>query len=113
MMRATLIVDVTLRSPSGIVAWRGPHARRSGMGLVQNPLSLSASGTYTIRVQGPLDATWSEQLGGLRITGHGTGRHAVTILVGRLTDQAALMGVLNTLYELGFPLLSVEYVSPS
>jgi hypothetical protein len=29
-------------------------------------------------------------------------------LVGRLADQAALHGVLATLYELGLPLLAVE-----
>jgi hypothetical protein len=33
---------------------------------------------------------------------------SVTILVGHLTDQAALSGVLNTLYDLRLPLLSVE-----
>jgi len=82
------------------------------MGLAQPPLSLIAPGTYTIRVQGPLDATWSDRLGGMRITVNGNGRRAVTVLVGRLADQAALMGVLNTLYELGLPLLSVDYVSP-
>jgi hypothetical protein len=76
------------------------------------PLTLVATGSYAIRVQGRLDATWSDQLGGMRITVAGSGRHSVTILVGRLTDQAALLGVLNTLYELGLPLLSVEYVSP-
>jgi hypothetical protein len=83
------------------------------MELARPPLNLMAPGTYTIRVQGPLDATWSEQLGGMRITINGTGRRAVTVLVGRLADQAALLGVLNTLYELGLPLLSVDYVSPS
>ena len=32
----------------------------------------------------------------------------VTILIGHLRDQAALAGVLNTLYELHLPVLSVE-----
>ena len=32
----------------------------------------------------------------------------MTILVGRLADQAALSGVLNILYELHLPLLTVE-----
>jgi hypothetical protein len=39
------------------------------------------------------------------------GRHTVTELVGRLTDQAALHGVLSALYELGLPLLTVECLS--
>jgi len=36
------------------------------------------------------------------------GKSPVTILVGHLPDQAALSGVLNTLYEMHLPLLSVE-----
>ena len=39
-------------------------------------------------------------------------RHAVTVLFGHLVDQAALLGVLNALYELGLPLLSVGYLAP-
>jgi hypothetical protein len=35
----------------------------------------------------------------------------VTTLMGELSDQAALAGVLNTLYELHLPLLSVECLS--
>jgi len=31
-----------------------------------------------------------------------------TVLIGDFQDQAALTGVLNTLYDLGLPLLSVE-----
>ncbi|HSN75491.1 MAG TPA: hypothetical protein VL334_10475, partial [Anaerolineae bacterium] len=34
----------------------------------------------------------------------------VTVLSGQFQDQAALAGVLNTLYDLGLPLLSVECV---
>jgi hypothetical protein len=36
-----------------------------------------------------------------------------TLLMGRLTDQAALHGVLAALYELGMPLLSVECAGAS
>jgi hypothetical protein len=32
----------------------------------------------------------------------------VTVLTGEFQDQAALAGVLSTLYDLGIPLLSVE-----
>jgi hypothetical protein len=34
----------------------------------------------------------------------------VTTLTGRLVDQAALFGVLNNVYDMGFPLLSVEWL---
>jgi hypothetical protein len=37
-------------------------------------------------------------------------KHPLTILVGRLQDQAALSGVLNTLYDLRMPLLSAEII---
>lgn len=37
------------------------------------------------------------------------GQVPVTTLVGQLRDQAALFGVLNSLYELHLPILSVEY----
>ena len=64
---------------------------------------------YRIRVRGHLDPKWSERLEGMNIT---EVRHSEkddqTILVGRLTDQAALSGVLNTLYEQHLPVLSVD-----
>jgi hypothetical protein len=34
----------------------------------------------------------------------------VTTLEGTLLDQAALAGVLNTLYTLGLPMISVEHL---
>ena len=36
--------------------------------------------------------------------------YPVTILTGLLTDQGALIGVINTLYDVGCPLISVECV---
>jgi hypothetical protein len=48
----------------------------------------------------------------MNITETGKGKGKVeTILVGRLADQAALSGVLNTLYELHLPVVSVECLS--
>jgi hypothetical protein len=41
------------------------------------------------------------------------GKPTVTTLTGELTDQAALMGVLNTVYDLGFTLLKVERLADS
>jgi len=67
---------------------------------------------YRIRVQGYLDSSCSDWLGGMSITATGEGDEApVTTLVGRLGDQAALMGVLDTLYNnYHAPLLSVEFL---
>jgi len=61
----------------------------------------------TIRAVGTLDARWSDRLGGLRVRPAGRG-FPVTELSGQLLDQAALFGVLVTLYDLGLPLLSVD-----
>ena len=66
---------------------------------------------YRIRVRGHLDANWSDRLGGMQFTERESPDGEVeTILAGRLADQAALSGVLNTLYELHLPVLSAEYL---
>jgi hypothetical protein len=69
-----------------------------------------SAGIYRIRVLGFLDESWSERLGDLRITASSLNdqEDPVTELVGKVRDQAELSGVLNTLYELHFPLVSVE-----
>ena len=66
---------------------------------------------YQIQVRGQLDEKWSARLAGMGITtDYSDGRETRTTLVGPLRDQAALSGVLNTLYELRLPVLSVECV---
>ena len=71
--------------------------------------SMTGPAAYRIRVQGALDAAWSDRIEGMNITNTTPGDGAAqTTLVGWLRDQAALSGVLNTLYELHFPVLSVE-----
>lgn len=71
--------------------------------------TLSESGWYSIQVQGHIDASWSEWFDGLDIQHGAVGR---TLLTGRIVDQAALNGLLNKIYDLGFPLLSVARVEP-
>jgi hypothetical protein len=64
---------------------------------------------YRIRIEGSLDQRWSECLCGMVISSASQpGEPTVTTLNGELTDMAALMGVLNTVYDLGFTLLKVE-----
>jgi hypothetical protein len=66
-------------------------------------------GTYKIVVQGELTQNWSDRLAGMRITTtHPDDAAPATTLVGHLRDQAQLSGILNTLYELHRPILSVE-----
>lgn len=67
---------------------------------------------YHIRILGHLDESWSDNLSGMSISPvPGTTGSQETLLVGELADQAALMGVLNTLYDMGFSLISVEKVA--
>jgi hypothetical protein len=67
--------------------------------------------TYRIGILGTLDKNWSDYCGGMTIK-HDIvlNRYPMTILTGMLADQAALIGVLNSLYDLGCPILSVECV---
>lgn len=66
-------------------------------------------GRYRICVQGYLHESWSERLGGLRITTGNLKGQAVTELTGQINDQAALAGVLSALYEMHLTILLVEY----
>jgi hypothetical protein len=64
---------------------------------------------FRIRVRGEVSPTWSDRLQGMTITQEDAGGgETVTTLQGALRDQAALAGVLNTLYEFHFPVLFVE-----
>ena len=66
-------------------------------------------GTYRITIRGVLDEGWSTRLGGVEIlSARSTDGQAITILTGEMVDQTALLGVLNTLYDLHLPILSVE-----
>ena len=72
-------------------------------------LSLGSPAAYRIVVQGLLDQGASEFLGGLHITTCRRAEHSpTTTLEGQLGDQAQLLGVLNSLYELHLPILAVE-----
>ena len=74
-------------------------------------VSLLEPAVYRIRIQGILDKNWSDYCGGMTIEQEGDPkRYAVTILMGRVADQSALIGVLNSLYDMGYPILSVEYL---
>jgi hypothetical protein len=48
---------------------------------------------YRICIMGHLDTNWSDYFGGMAI------------------EQSALLGVLNSLHDIGCPIVSVEYVA--
>ena len=75
----------------------------------RNPIPFDRPTTYQIIVQGRIDPTWSDRLEGVTISQPTVEEDPpVTTLEGELSDQAALAGVLNTLYELHLTVLSVK-----
>jgi hypothetical protein len=77
--------------------------------LTRNPIPFDQPATYQIDVLGRIDPITSDLLGGMTITPDTTDADPpVTTLEGELRDQAALAGVLNTLYELHLLVLSVK-----
>lgn len=75
-------------------------------------LHLDEPARYRICAQGRFEARWLEMLSGVWVISDGrTGCNGVTTLVGCVADQAALMGVLEALYSLGYPILSVEHLA--
>lgn len=69
---------------------------------------------YQMTVQGNIALEWSLRLEGMAILCLTLEDDTpLAILTGELTDQAALTGVLNTLYELHLPLIAVNRLPSS
>ncbi len=62
---------------------------------------------YEVRIEGHLADRWSDWFEGLAIHIHPNGE---TTLIGRLTDQAALFGVLAKIHNLNLTLISVNRI---
>jgi hypothetical protein len=74
-------------------------------------LGFVGAATYRIVVEGYLDPSYSDPVAGMEHTVTTRGdRKPITTLVGSVSDQAELSGVLETLYSLHLTLLSVESV---
>lgn len=75
-------------------------------------LSFDLPCTYQVWVGGLIDPGWSERLGGMTVhpfrRADGT---SVTLMQGELPDQAALVGLLNNLYQMRFVVLAVLQAS--
>ena len=66
---------------------------------------------YRIRFQGAFDDSWLQDLGTDWTMQFNDDNTAVTTTItGILCDQAALIGLLSSLYNVGLPLLEVEYL---
>ncbi len=69
--------------------------------------SQNMTSIYHIRIKGHLDKSWSAWLGDLVMTHEADG---MTLLSGPVADQAALLGLLLRLHDLGLTLLSVTSI---
>ena len=81
------------------------------MGQTNPRLTLYNPASYRISFQGQLPNVWRDRVGGMVVSTESDGQYPVTVLTGQMMDQAALFGVLATLYTLGLPLLAVECTS--
>lgn len=74
-------------------------------------ITLDSIAVYRIKVQGCLEESWSDRLAGMKITMDIQNyQNPITTLVGKVKDQAELIGVLNGLYELRMPLISIGII---
>jgi hypothetical protein len=65
---------------------------------------------FEIRLEGQLDAHWSDWFGGMSLTLKNDG---TTVLRGPVADQTALQGLLRRVGDLGMTLISVNTVKAS
>ena len=76
---------------------------------IKNLLTMHGPAIYRIHVRGRVDPRQSDRLAGMQLTEVcGSNGTPETILVGRLLDQAALSGLLESLYEMHLPVLSAD-----
>jgi hypothetical protein len=67
---------------------------------------------YKIVVQGEIDESWADRLYDMQINvERQKGKQTISSVVGEITDQSALSGILNTLYELQMTVVSVKMLS--
>jgi hypothetical protein len=71
-------------------------------------IHFTSEARYCICVKGFLDDSWSERFSGMRISNDVDGIISpLAVLEGAVMDQTELSGVLNSLYEMHLPLVSV------
>ena len=69
----------------------------------------TSSEIYEIRLKGHLDARWAARFGDMTLT---LAENGETHLIGPVSDQSALHGLLKTVRDVGLPLISISHVEP-
>jgi len=75
---------------------------------LKSTFSFSKPAIYQIRVLGKVPSSWSERLSGMDLSYRNKKSGVETTLIGKMSDQAQLSGLLISLYELHMSVLSVE-----
>jgi hypothetical protein len=70
--------------------------------------NMTTSLRYRVRVEGRLGERWRHWFEDMEVSVAAEAGTEVTSLAGPVADQAALLGLLQQLYTLGLPLLSVQ-----
>jgi hypothetical protein len=85
-----------------------PYEQNAGIRAMSETHTAAADhyepGLYEIRIQGHLDANWTDWFDSLTLTLEDNG---ITLLAARVVDQAALHSLLRKVRDLGMPLISV------
>ena len=77
--------------------------------MAQYKLTMYETAAYRIRIQGAVDETWLQDLNpDWTIQFKDESTRVTTTITGVIGDQAALMGLLSYLFDVGLPLLDVE-----
>jgi hypothetical protein len=70
----------------------------------QRASNMKSATNYNIRIEGCLDGVWADWFDGMAIQPEPYGDTSITGLV---RDQAALVGLINRIHDLGLVLISV------
>ena len=75
--------------------------------LLKNKPS-STTNNFKIEVMGKLNKSLSDVLGGALISHQTINNKIISHLEGKIIDQSELIGILNTLYNMRFEIISVK-----
>ena len=77
-----------------------------------NELRFTVPARYCICVKGFLDESWSQRLSGMQIKNQVPDLQTPAAeIIGEVQDQTELIGVLNSLYEMHLPIISVNFLN--
>ena len=78
--------------------------------MVLRGLTMHETAVYRIRFQGAVDDSWKQHLDAGWTIQYANSIPETMTITGIMRDQAALIGLLSSLYEVGLPLLDVEWL---